>query len=251
MIRSLCFTALVAAALAATPALAQVQLYPGQGISVNPYATGVTRGYSPQSGPYPGLVHLHMPLVHHHALKPKPAANDVATTAPPPPASPPADAPTFATPLDSLSDAAPPAPAPAAPPKHHAHAQTAATPPPPAPDTGTAGDAALPLALDPQEARPVTPASPPHHERHAGNGDAARVASTEGPPATTSIVRAPSAPAGENGLSKRSEILFPRGDPDVSPATVNKMRAVAADLTTLLGAGAQRVQLDAYGGPRG
>jgi outer membrane protein OmpA-like peptidoglycan-associated protein len=70
------------------------------------------------------------------------------------------------------------------------------------------------------------------------------------PAPTTAIVPAPSAPA-TKGLSKRTAILFSRGDADVSSTDVDKMRAVAADLSTLLGAGAQRVQLDAYGGAPG
>jgi outer membrane protein OmpA-like peptidoglycan-associated protein len=230
---------------------AEAQMYPGQGITVNQGAIN-GGGYASPYGrtAYPEVIHLHMPVpvVHHHhvAAKPKPADSDVASTAPvqtPPPA-PPAAAPSnspYPPPLDTLTPDTPaPAPAPAR--HHHTHTHTtaAAAPAPattpPATDGGTGGDAALPLTLDPQNEHPV--AQPPRHNHN-------RAASTDAVPAT-----APASDA-ETGMTRRSQILFPRGVPDISSTTVDKMRTVAADLTTLLGAGASRVQLDAYGGAPG
>jgi outer membrane protein OmpA-like peptidoglycan-associated protein len=256
------FLGLLAAALFAIPA--QAQMYPGQGITVNPAAiNGAGDGYSSPyaRNPYAAdVIHLHMPkpVVHHHHVAAKPAPADVATTAPteptPPQAAAPANTPppgsNFPPPLDTLSDTStPPAPAPA-PVKHthHTHAAAAATPPPASPsDSGSGTDASLPLTLDPQDEHPV--ATPPKHS-HADVAKPQNTASTDTAPAATTVVH-PSASSANNGLTRRSEILFPRGDPDISSATVDKMRTVAADLTTLLGAGASRVQLDAYGGAPG
>ncbi len=249
---------LLASALLASTAVAQAQMYPGQGITVNPAAINSGAYGAPYGrNPYADVVHLHMPAapaVHHHhvAAKPKPVDSEVASTPPadstPPPA-PAAAAPApsnspYPPPLDSLTpDASTPAPA-SAKHAHHAHATAAATPAPaPAPpatdSTGT--DAALPLTLDPQAEHPVA-APPPKHKRD-------KTASTAGAPATTVVAASPSDT--DTGMTRRSQILFPRGVPDISSSTVDKMRAVAADLTTLLGAGASRVQLDAYGGAPG
>lgn len=52
------------------------------------------------------------------------------------------------------------------------------------------------------------------------------------------------------GLSKRSEIVFAEGAVDPAPETVQDLRRLASDITgTLRGTG--RVQLEAFGGPRG
>jgi outer membrane protein OmpA-like peptidoglycan-associated protein len=251
------FLGLLTAAFLAAPAAAQTQMYPGQGITVNPAAINGGGYASPYArNPYADVIHLHLPAapVHHHhvAAKPKPAESDAAaapaetTPAPAAPTSPPPGNSPYPPPLDSLTDTStPPAPAPVKH-THHKHAEEAATPPAPTanstPDTNASGDAAMPLTLDPQNE--ITPTPPQRHKR------ADKTASADsGAPATT-IVSAPSDSA-KSGMTRRSEILFPRGDPDVSASTVDKMRSVAADLNTLLGAGAQRVQLDAYGGAPG
>lgn len=247
---------LLAGAFLVSPAAAQ--MYPGQGITVNPGAiNGRGDGYSSPYANNGGIIHLHMPkpVVHHRhvAAKPKPAASDVATTAPaettPPPAAPtnaPASNSSYPPPLDSLTDTSTPPPAPApAKPKHHAKAAEATAPAPTATDdTNTGSDAALPLTLDPQDEHPVV--QPPPKQKKAQKTASIDAAT----PAATTVVRAPASDV-EKGLTRRSEILFPRGDPDISSSTVDKMRTVAADLNTLLGAGASRVQLDAYGGAPG
>jgi outer membrane protein OmpA-like peptidoglycan-associated protein len=255
------FLGLLASAWVALPASAQTQMYPGQGITMNPGAIdgrgdGRTSPYAGNG--YPETVHLHMPkpVVHHRHVATKPKPSDVATAAPaetmPPPAAPtnaPASNSPYPPPLDSLTDTSTPPPAPAQV-KHKHHAQAAAAPAASAAtdDSGTGSDAALPLTLDPQDEHPVS--QPPKH-KHADAAKPEKTASIDtATPAATTVVPAPSSDV-EKGLTRRSEILFPRGDPDVSSSTVDKMRTVAADLNTLLGAGASRVQLDAYGGAPG
>jgi outer membrane protein OmpA-like peptidoglycan-associated protein len=262
MTRTLLFSLLATTVLAA-PAMA-TEMYPGQGITVNPSA--VNGGYSspyasgPYGNPYGGVIHLHMPkpAVHHHhvAAKPKPADTSVATTAPADTTPPPAPAPTAAPssnspyppPLDSLSDTSAPAPPPK--PAHHKRVKEATTPAPVAApatvSTDSSGAAAMPLTLDPSNEIPP-PAAPKN--KHAAADKPVKTASAETAPSTTVIAASPS--DDKSGLTRRSEVLFPRGDPEISAATVDKMRTVAADLSTLLGAGAQRVQLDAYGGAPG
>jgi outer membrane protein OmpA-like peptidoglycan-associated protein len=246
MTTRLIFLGLLAGTFLVNPA--EAQMYPGQGITVNQSAINGGGYASPYArNPYADVIHLHMPapVAHHHhvAAKPKPVDTTVASTPPadttPPPPTPapaPSNSP-YPPPLDSLTPDTPaPAPTPAR--HHHAHTTAATTPaaaPPPAPDN-SGSDAALPLTLDPQAEHPVSP--PPRHGHN-------RSASTGAAPAT------PPASDAENGLTRRSQILFARGEPDISSSTVDKMRSVAADLTTLLGAGASRVQLDAYGGAPG
>ena len=258
MTRTFSLAALTVALLAATPALAQA-MYPGQGITVNTGAINGSAYGSPYGSPYargayPEIIHLHMPVVHHHhvAAKPKPVAPTVAATPPPaemqtPPA-PASAAPTnspYPPPLDSLTptDTAPPP----AKPSRHSHVHAAAAPPPATDDSSTGQDAALPLTLDPQNDHPV--AQPPKHRHSASAANPAQVASTD--TGNTAIIPTIATPGSKSALSKRSEILFARGDSDVSSPTVDKMRTVAAELNTLLGAGAQGVQLNAYGGPPG
>jgi outer membrane protein OmpA-like peptidoglycan-associated protein len=239
---------LLAGAFFVSAAAAQTEMYPGQGIAVNPAAINGHGYISPYGrSPYPDILHLHMPApVHHHHVATKAKPVDVATAAPadttPPAPAPAAPAPAagspFPAPLDSLTDmSSPPAPVKH---KHHAHVTEAAAPAsaPPAAEESTGQDAGLPLTLDPQAEHPVAQA--PKHKR-----------AQAGAPVKTASIDSDANAGAQSGLSMRSQILFPRGDPDVSSTNVDKMRAVAADLTSLLGAGAQRVELDAYGGTPG
>jgi outer membrane protein OmpA-like peptidoglycan-associated protein len=135
-------------------------------------------------------------------------------------------------------DAAPPPPKP----RRAKHIDAA---PAPAADDSTGNDGGLPLSLAPEEPHPVEKPKP--HKR---------VASTEPPPAAASsatgaVVAAQQTPGVKSNLNKQSEILFPRGASDLGNDMINKMRAVASQLNTLLGAGASRVELDAFGGPPG
>jgi len=262
MTRTLSALAISAALVTATPALAQ--MYPGQGIVVNPAATDQGMMYPgtpyarpiPPGGPYPGIVHLHMP-VKHVARKRKPKVESVASTPPasapaetapaetaaPPPAS--DNSTTFGTLSDSMTAAqtAPPAPKPS----RHKHksetadAGAASAPAPaaasaPSADTNMGEDSALPLALAPNEATAPAPPAP--------KGKKVRTAL-----ANTSATSA--APSGTKGLAKRSVILFAKDQVEPAPAAAGKLKDLANDLNTLLGAGAQRIQLDAYGGAPG
>jgi len=268
------------AALCTAPALAQ--MYPGQGISVNPRAAGTQVLLYP-GGQYVRLVpplaqpgapayglepiHLHMPLPHriarvHHTTH-------VA-------AAPASDQP-------AMADAAPSADTAPAPARHHKHHSeiAAATPPP---DTS-------PAITDTVPAADATPApAPPSHRKHAGKTETAdaaapdtgagtaipfsfggpatpapkaeqkaapepkaaapvKVASAEPPPTQTPDEH----PAKDidAGLSKRGEILFKHDATDPAPAQFDGLKLLAGDLTSALQAGATRIQLQAYGGAPG
>lgn len=53
------------------------------------------------------------------------------------------------------------------------------------------------------------------------------------------------------GLSKHGQVKFRPGATEVVPAAINGIRLLASDLNSALDAGAQRVQLDAFGGRPG
>jgi outer membrane protein OmpA-like peptidoglycan-associated protein len=72
-----------------------------------------------------------------------------------------------------------------------------------------------------------------------------RTASATPPPAVSTP------PGAAAGLKRLSIIPFPVGESSPAPADINGVRALAVSLNAALNAGAQRVQLEAYGGPRG
>jgi len=235
MTKSLALCALAAGLLAATAASAQ--MYPGQGISVNPNAL-YGRPSGP-NGPYSGVIRLHMPAPHkrHVAKKPAPSNADVSATlnaAQPPAAEPSA--------IPDMSQSAPAETASAPKPKKTKKAETQ-SPQEAAPAEG----GGIPLSLAPEEPHPVAPVKPQRQAKTASVPSPQAAA----PSATSNIVAAQQTPGAKSNLSKRSEILFPRGATDPGAATINKLRGIASELTTLLGAGAQRVQLEAYGGAPG
>ncbi|HEY8948496.1 MAG TPA: OmpA family protein [Rhizomicrobium sp.] len=224
MTKSLALFALTSALLAATAASAQTQLYPGQGITVNPNAI-----YGRPGGNYPGVIHLHMP-------EPKKAKRHVAKKA----------APSSAEVGDALLAAQPDTAAPPPPkPVKKAPVKQAEAP---APEENTGEEAGgIPLSLAPEEAHPVRQPKPQKPMKAASVTPPPAAA----PSATSNIVAAQQTPGVKSNLSKRSEILFPRGATDPGTETINKLRGVASELSTLLGAGAARVQLEAYGGAPG
>ncbi|MGA9796655.1 MAG: OmpA family protein [Rhizomicrobium sp.] len=212
-------------ALPAAPVLAQ--MYPGQDITVNPWAVGaapVHLGIAP--------IHLHMPVhrVHRHAVvhaqrsaeasKPVPAANPQ---------------PMIGTMADRV---APPKPA-----KKPAPVKAAAAAPaPPAAqannDIGTTGmDDAIPFSLD-----GVHNAAPP---KSAPQKPAAK------PTQTASVQPAQTAPASQPGMTKRGEILFTKSATDPAPAQFDGLKLLAGDLSDALKNGSSRIQLEAYGGAHG
>jgi outer membrane protein OmpA-like peptidoglycan-associated protein len=243
MNKSLALLALTASLLAATAASAQ--MYPGEGITVNGQATSMAYG---PNGPYPGVIHLRMPAPHkrHVAKKAAPSNADVSSALMA------AQPSTQSSAIPDVSGSAPNQTAstpPPAKPKKTKQAQT----PPPAPDEASGGtDGGLPLSLAPEEPHPVATPKPQKSTKTASVAPATVTTATTAPTApTANIVAAPQTPGIKSNLSKRSEILFPRGATDPGTATINKLRSVASELNTLLGAGAQRVQLEAYGGTPG
>ena len=243
MTKSLALFTLTAALLAATAASAQNQMYPGQGITVNgqPASMGA---YNPR-GPYPGVIDLHMPKPQkkkHVVKKAAPSTADVSSAllAAQPPAS------TETSTMPDMSGSAPDVTASAPPPPKPKKTKKAEAPPPaPAPEETSDGmDGGLPLSLAPEEPHPISTPKPQKSQK---------TASVAPPPSPTmaNVVKPVQTPGVKNALSKRSEILFPRGATDPGTATINKLHSVASELNTLLGAGAQRVQLEAYGGTPG
>ncbi len=226
MTRSLVFGALAASLLATTPVLAQTQLYPGQGITVNPGAI-----YGRPSGNYSGVIQLHMPAKkkRHVVKKSVPSSAEVG------------DALLAAQPqTDTASE-------PASPPAKPKIAKKAE--PPPAPEESTGEEAGgLPLSLAPEESHPVHQPKP---QKPMKTASATPPPVAAAPSQANNIVAAQQTPGKKSALTKRSEILFPRGATDPGTETINKLRSVASELNTLLGAGAARVQLEAYGGAPG
>ena len=244
-------------AFAGSPATAQ--MYPGQDVTVNPYAVpasplvlypgGVyTQGTAGVPG---GTIHLHMPVHHRHIAKVVPRDTTVATATPTADGGvdiklpPPNDTAAAAPPPDT--SAAPPATT--APTSHHKHSKpvetAAATPAAPPPATmPSAGE--LPMNLDGSDAPP-----PPAPPAKSAKGPT-RVASTEPAPAQT-ITATPSAhsDAEHANLTKSGAILFDSGTTDPSPSQFDGVKLLAGNLNSALEAGATRVQLEAYGGAPG
>ena len=242
-------------AFAGSPATAQ--MYPGQDVTVNPYAVPASplvlypggvyaRGMAGVPG---GTIHLHMPVHRRHVAKAAPKdENTVATATPttdggvdiklPPPNDTAAAAPTPDT------SAAPTTPAPTTHHKHSKSAQTAAAAPaaPPPDTTQTAGE--LPMNLDGGDAQPATQPKP--------SKTPTKVASTEPPPVQTETVTPTAhADAEHTNLTKSGAVLFDSGATDPSPSQFDGVKLLAGNLNAALEAGAARVQLEAYGGMPG
>jgi outer membrane protein OmpA-like peptidoglycan-associated protein len=240
-------------AFAGGPAAAQ--MYPGQDVTVNPYAVprsplvlypgGVyTQGAAPG-----GTIHLHMPVHHRHIAKAVPKDTTVAT------ATPTADGGVdikLPPPNDTAAAAAPPdtTPAPTTPAStpHHKHSKpvvTAAAAPATPPPNTTQATGELPMNLDGTDT-PPPPAKP--------SKASTKVASTEPAPAQTITATPPAhAPtdAAHANLLKHGAILFESGATDPSPSQFDGVKLLAGDLNAALEAGAARVQLEAYGGTPG
>jgi outer membrane protein OmpA-like peptidoglycan-associated protein len=257
------------AMLLALGAPAFAQMYPGEGIAVNPAAVGggqvllypggnyvrVVPQLLQPGAPYPGEpIHLHMPVVHHRAVARRKA---------PEPSIASASEPEISAPVEE----APPPPAPvkrkvkvAATPPPEAPPEAAPEPAPePAPAQSSKPRAAIPFSFGgpmprAAQAKPQAPAVAPKAQAPV------KVASVQPPPVTTkNAVAQPATPKnamtapGEepSNLSKRSEILFPHNATDPTPEAAGRLKQLAGDLNSALDAGAQRVQLDAFGGAPG
>jgi outer membrane protein OmpA-like peptidoglycan-associated protein len=239
----------------ATPLSAMAQSYPDDSVTANIggasgggyvlYPGGQSGRYVGgllQPGEKPGtIIHLHMPT-HHRvttAVVRKPRAPKVATAASAP-AAPVYQGGPSAMPEDSagrlVSDggvaaAAPPPPPAAKPVKPRRVASTpppAATAPAPAP-ADTSGT--VPFSFDPSAAPAPAPT---------------RTARATPPPAATG----PS-PATQAGLKRQTVISFAAGDTSPAASDVNVIHGLAASLNSALSSGSAKVELEAYGGPRG
>ena len=262
--------------LCAAPAIGQV--YPGQEVTVNPSALG--RGYLLypggkygryvphllQPGERPGqVVHLHMPGKHPRvARRAKPAA-EVASTAP-------LTVPDTPAPPKPRRHVAPPPPAPAAPAPAPATADANSmpensagrligssfgAPPKPhrvaAPPSDNAGNSLV--YNGPASAPSPSPAQlPSNTAANALLGSGPTIASPPPPKRVATAAPAPAATAPvavEAGLRKLTVIPFPVGESNPASADVNAVHGLATKLNAALNGGAARVQLNAYGGPRG
>ncbi len=246
--RTLCASLVLTAAFVA-PAAAQ--RYVGDDVSVNSSAIG--RGYLLypggkygrqvrhllQPGERPGgRIFLHMPVHHHVARSVTPKPVRVASL-PPPPMKPSAKSPSQVPvttdlnqlPEDSAARLVGGSTAPSKPFKPPV--QPTHTTPDTAPPSYT-GATTVPFSFG------RSPATPPSLVRKQ------RVASAAPPPA----VNVPSVAAAA-GMKKQSSILFLVGDSSPAASDVGAIHTLAATLNTALSSGASRIQLDAYGGPRG
>lgn len=127
----------------------------------------------------------------------------------------------------------------------------AAPPPPPSPPV--AAPAPAPQVANPytggpdfsnvfgQQAQAPRPASPP---KAASAAPQPKVASAAPPPPA-------SAPTGEAGLTKRSVILFAKDASDPAEGALGAIKFLAGDLNNAMTRAASRVELQAYGGPKG
>lgn len=267
--------------LCTAPAMSQV--YPGEEVTVNPAALGSGYLLYPggkygrhvglllMPGEKPGPIRLHMPVRHPHVARRNKKAAPVVASAPA------SDAPTspdqFASAPDMTATAPPPPkkiarPAPAKPaPAKPAPTQTAAAEPPS--DLSSMPEDSAARLVGPMSANLTPPAPPPAKPRKAPAKPAApapandaaptefkvrvvpdgrkpaRTASTTPPPAAT----APAAVA--TGLRKQGSIPFSPGASNPATSDANGVHALATALNAQLNAGAQHVQLNAYGGPRG
>jgi outer membrane protein OmpA-like peptidoglycan-associated protein len=269
-------TALGACSLLFCVLPAAAQVYPGEEVTVNPGAIGHGYLLYPggkygrhvgnllMPGERPGAIRLHMPVKHRHVARraTPPAQVASGTDAPPeaaavtptPPVHPAKHNPPAAAPvavpapanqtagLDSLPEdsaarlvgaagASTPAPVkPAKPVKTQPRVASVPTPP----TVASAPPAAAPM--------PFSFGGPP-------------VPTTTAPPRRTASVTPPPAvstpPGTAAGLKRQSVIPFAAGESSPTAADVNGLRALAVSLNAALSAGAQRVQLEAYGGPRG
>jgi outer membrane protein OmpA-like peptidoglycan-associated protein len=151
--------------------------------------------------------------------------------------------------MNMASSPAPiPAPRKAAPPPKPVKVAKAAPPqPPPSSDMGDLNNmpedsAARLVSADPGPA--AAPPSPPPKKQAPAKPQ--RMASATPPPANNT-----SPPALAAGMRRQSTIPFAAGESSPAVSDVSAVHGLAATLNAALAAGAAKVQLDAYGGPRG
>ncbi len=215
--------------LAFTPAAAQMPMYPGDNVQVNPQAGGGELLLYP-GGKYGRIVprlrepgetgkpiRLHMPVKRKVAVRKTAPKTQVASA--------PAD--------DFSAFPAEPAPQPKAPKRPQPKKQAPAEAAPPTADMGGSGipfSFGGPSTLEPQQPKPKT-----------------QVAAI-----------APQSPAPDSGgspfdatratLTRYGQVKFRKDATDLVPAAMTGIRQLAGNLNLALDQGAQRVQLEAFGG---
>lgn len=268
---TLCVSLLLTSALASS---ADAQRYPGDDVTVNPSAIG--RGYLLypggkygramrhllQPGERPGAtVHLHMP--EHHRVARAPAHKrerlasvphtpaPIAVTSLPAHNAPAASADASALPEDSAarlvtgSSATMPHTKAVKPPVQPAAPERTASAGPPPPNVGAT---MVPLNLGAPAPVPLIPPAKPAKATIAKPVPVKPTRTASATPPAASAVPSVLLAA---GLKKQSSILFPAGDTSPAAGDVTSIRSLAGSLNAALAAGASRIQLDAFGGPRG
>lgn len=209
-----------------------------------------------QPGERPGgVIHLHMPTHRHPAASAdagtRVASLPAASPAPPrtrikapPPA--PVTSDTASLPEDSAARlvgantaaaVAPTRPPPAKPVVH-----SATTAPPPAAGTGAT---TVPFSFG------DSPVATPSPTRNASAPPPPTRTASATPPARTTPSPARATPSPTAGLKRQTMIPFASGATSVAPSDVNQIHTLAASLTAALSGGASRVEIEAFGGPRG
>jgi hypothetical protein len=203
-------------ALASAPAVAQQEMYPGQNVQVNPAAGGTQVLLYPDGRHVRAVPRLLQPgekdgpIILHMPVKRRHVVRHVRKTAPQ----------VASVEIQTLPPEAPP-------------------PPPP------------PKKIAAQKPRPAkTPAADP--------GPAAPVPfqfTALGTPPQNYASQPPSAPQSQAprppaGYSRRSQIIFAAGAPLPAPNAIDAIRMLGSDLNSALQGGAQKIELQAYGGPR-
>ena len=231
-----CTVTLGALALALTLAAiapAAAQMYPGEGVTVNPAATGGPRTLLYPDGKHirtlppllqpgqtssaPAPIHLHMPVKHRRTVRREeaPATTETEEQAP--------------APVTRHATVAPEAVAPEPP------APSASEPPAPA---GRGAPAAIPFSFSgdtaaaPARTTPAKPAAKPVQTT---------VASARPLPEATP----------RRGETKQAAILFDDGDSVLTDSSNARLKDLASSLMTALASGADEVELVAYGGSPG
>ncbi|MDE2463110.1 MAG: OmpA family protein [Alphaproteobacteria bacterium] len=212
-----------AAAIWSGAAIAQVQMYPGEDVTVNPWAV-------PQPSTVPNLppVHLHPPHPTRHAPRHRPRATVKARAV------------TRHRHEAAASQAHPAArrgiPAHA---RVHAPASKAAT-------SGHAKAASIPFSFAPEQAPAAPAVVPPKNAAAVPQAPAAAASRAPAPAAATPLhVTLP------KGLSKQASVLFDRNSFTLSDNTTATLNDLAFSLKTALASGASRVELVGYGGNPG
>lgn len=220
-IRKVLTPAVFALGVLGLAAPASAQMYPGEDVTVNPYAIPAGPGLLQPGQPYPGI-QLHRPYRHRFHRRVAKMETPVPATAP---------SPDLGTPSNSSAPVA----APLKPQRHGRNTQTATKTPAPDETGGPTNPIPFTFGGDSTEVGPIA-------------GPTTKVAKTEAPPAGQHAV-ATTAPLA--GLTKRGAILFEHNSTNPNPSQLDGIKLLAGDLNSAIEAGATHIQLQAFGGAPG